>query len=291
MTITRGYVGAPGEQVHYRELGPADRVGLPTVVWLHQTASSSAMWERVLPRIDGVRHLALDTAGFGGSDPLPGAPGVGDYASRLAGAIDALTDGLADGPVVLVGHHTGAVIAGELAVLRPELLRGLVLIGCVVIETDEEQAASQATYHRWEIDARGDYVVEHLIPRLKKSVTRDDPRQMESELVSYLQAGPDYTVAYDAVYAYRAAERLPLVTTPTWCAVGEDEGDPMVRWTRMAAAAVPGASYTGIAGAGCELAFEEPDLVVAFVTKVLQELGTTRGIDAAAGSGPPSSAI
>lgn len=284
MTIARGYVGAPGEQVHYRELGdPA----LPTVVWLHQTASSSAMWQRVLPLLPGLHHLALDTAGFGGSDPLPGAPGVGDYAARLASAIDALTDE----PVLLVGHHTGAVIAGELAVLRPDLLRGLVLLGCVVIESDAEQARSQATYHRWEIDARGDYVVEHLIPRLLKSVTRDDPEHMESELVSYLQAGPAYTVAYDAVYAYRAGERLPLVTTPTWCAVGEDEGDPMVRWTKMAAAAVPGASYTGIGDAGCELAFEEPATVVALVTSVLRELGPVRGIAAAAGSAPPSSAI
>jgi haloalkane dehalogenase len=268
MTAHRGYVGAPGEQVHYREHGDA---GDPPVVWLHQTASSSAMWERVLPLIPGVRHLALDSPGFGGSDPLPGAPAIGDYAQRLLGAVTALTDG----PVLLVGHHTGAVIAGEVAIARPDLFRAMVLIGCVVIADDDEQARARGTYDHWEIDARGDYVVEHIIPRLLKSVTRDDPGQMAGELVAYLQAGPEYTRAYDAVYGYRAAERLPLVTTPTWCAIGEQEGDPMPRWTKLAAGLIPGASFTPIAGAGCELAFEEPAAVAALVAGVIA--ATTAG--------------
>lgn len=275
MTGSRAYVGAAGAQIHLRELGDP---GAPPVVWLHQTASSSAMWQRVLPLLPDVRHLALDSPGFGGSDPLPGTPGIAAYAERLLEAVVALTDQ----PALLVGHHTGAVIAGEMAALRPDLFRGLVLIGCVVIADDAEQREAQGHYERWETDARGDYVVERIVPRLLKSVTRDDPEQMATELVAYLQAGADYTVAYDAVYGYRAADRLPLVSAPTWCAVGLDEGEPMVRWTRLAAELVPGASFTGIPGAGCELAFEEPAAVADLVGSVLTELRGMAPGDAAA---------
>jgi alkanesulfonate monooxygenase SsuD/methylene tetrahydromethanopterin reductase-like flavin-dependent oxidoreductase (luciferase family)/pimeloyl-ACP methyl ester carboxylesterase len=257
----RGYAGPDGAQVHYRERGS----GLP-VVLLHQTASSSVMWERVMAAFGaGYRLLALDTPGFGGSDPLAVAtPTIADYADRVAAALAAL--GIVN--AIVVGHHTGAVIATELAAGAPEIARGVVLLGPVVIADLAEQEEQLAGVCRWEIDARGDWVRDRIIPRLHLSVTRDDPVHMEREMIAYLQAGADYADAYQAVYAYRAAERLPLIEAPLLCAVGDREIEPLQRWARAARSVVPGARHVTLGELGSEMAFEEPrrvaDLIMAF---------------------------
>lgn len=68
---TRGYAGAAGAQLHYRELGE----GSP-VILLHASPLSS---EFMLGQIQalasaGYRAIALDTPGYGQSDPLPEPP-------------------------------------------------------------------------------------------------------------------------------------------------------------------------------------------------------------------------
>jgi alkanesulfonate monooxygenase SsuD/methylene tetrahydromethanopterin reductase-like flavin-dependent oxidoreductase (luciferase family)/pimeloyl-ACP methyl ester carboxylesterase len=263
-TTRRGYAGPAGAQVHYRERG----TGRP-VVLLHQTASSSLMWERVMAAFPGgYRLLALDTPGFGDSDPLAvETPAIGDYAQRLAAALAelAVTD------AILAGHHTGAVIAGELAVLAPELVSGVILLGPVVIANQDEEREQLDTFLHWDVDARGDWVKDKIIPRLHLSVTRDDPVHMEREMIAYLQAGASYTDAYQAVYTYRAAARLPLIKAPLLCAVGDREFAPLQRWATAARAVVPEATHLTLAGLGSEMAFEEPARVAALITSFARE--------------------
>src|SRR5512144_2358268 len=103
--ILKGYANIGAGQVHYRrQHGP----GRP-VVCLHQTASSGAMWVKVMERMSGERpFVALDTPGFGGSfDPPVLPPSIGAYAEWLLEAIDAL--GI--GQFHVLCHHTGACIA------------------------------------------------------------------------------------------------------------------------------------------------------------------------------------
>jgi pimeloyl-ACP methyl ester carboxylesterase len=85
---TRGYAGAAGAQLHYRELGE----GSP-VILLHASPLSS---EFMLGQIQalasaGYRAIALDTPGYGQSDPLPEPPqSLADYARAFLAGIDAL---------------------------------------------------------------------------------------------------------------------------------------------------------------------------------------------------------
>jgi pimeloyl-ACP methyl ester carboxylesterase len=128
--IRRGYVDTPGGQVHYRHR-PGE--GVP-VVCFHQTASSSAMFERLMGAYAGANPVyALDTPGFGGSYDPPGKPSMSEYADVLAAAIR----GLGLPAVHLFGHHTGACLAIEIAVRYPALARSLAMIGPVTITRDE----------------------------------------------------------------------------------------------------------------------------------------------------------
>lgn len=130
--LRKGYVDSSIGQLHYRERPGADR----PAIYLHQTASSSRMWERVIARLAGERrHIALDTPGFGGSADPGGMPAMPDYARWLLEAID----GCGVGEFDLVGHHTGACIAVEIAAAAPERLRSLAMIGPVPLTAAERE--------------------------------------------------------------------------------------------------------------------------------------------------------
>jgi pimeloyl-ACP methyl ester carboxylesterase len=129
--ILKGYANIAAGQVHYRRLhGP----GAP-VVCLHQTASSSAMWIKVMERMRGERSfLALDTPGFGGSfDPVDVPASMTVYANWILEALDAL--GI--GQFHVLSHHTGACIGMELAAQHPERVASLAMIGPVPLTLEE----------------------------------------------------------------------------------------------------------------------------------------------------------
>lgn len=133
MLISKGYVPFQDGQIHYRY-----RPGLQNIptVFLHQTASSSAMYEAVMQALpDAAPLYALDTPGFGGSSRPQDKPDMDYYVRSLLQAIDAL--GIKQ--FNLFGHHTGAAIACQLAAEYPQRVRKLGMLGPVQL-TDEERA-------------------------------------------------------------------------------------------------------------------------------------------------------
>jgi len=68
--------------------------------------------------------IALDLPGFGAAAPPPAAWGSRQYAELVAEVLPTMA-----APVVVLGHSFGGRVGIELAVLRPELVGGLVLTG------------------------------------------------------------------------------------------------------------------------------------------------------------------
>jgi pimeloyl-ACP methyl ester carboxylesterase len=129
--ILKGYANIPAGQIHYRrQHGP----GFP-VVCLHQTASSSAMFVRLMEKLAGQRaFIAFDTPGFGASFDPPQMPGsIRAYAEWIREALDAL----GVGQFHLLGHHTGACIGAELAVHHAERVVTTSFIGPVPLTEGE----------------------------------------------------------------------------------------------------------------------------------------------------------
>jgi pimeloyl-ACP methyl ester carboxylesterase len=122
----RAYFDCRFGQLHVRTAFPAtggfdEQV---TLFCLHPEQSSSRMFARFLSEIADVRSVyAPDLPGRGESDPSP-ASSIAD----AAGAISDLADDLRLRQIDLLGVHTGAAVAMELAAARPELVRRLVLV-------------------------------------------------------------------------------------------------------------------------------------------------------------------
>ena len=121
MKIRRAFADLSVGQVHYAECGDPQA---PAVLLLHQSPRSWAEYREVLPLI-GARHraIAMDTAGFGDSDAGGVPASIAQWARVACELLDALHIGRAD----VVGHHTGGVVAVELAAAFPDRVRALVL--------------------------------------------------------------------------------------------------------------------------------------------------------------------
>lgn len=122
----RGYASCRWGQVHYRAAGTAGGGSRPAALLLHESPQSSAIFERALPLLgERIAAYALDTPGYGYSDPPPGPRPVPEYAAAMLEAASSLDlDRFA-----AVGVHTGAGIALQMAVQAPERVSHLVISG------------------------------------------------------------------------------------------------------------------------------------------------------------------
>lgn len=121
MAARRQYVDVPFGQMHMATAGEPS--GVP-VVLLHQTPRSWDEFAEVLPLLGRTRWaIAVDLPGMGASDPNPEEASIEHYAAAVLAVIDALGVPSFD----LVGHHTGGVVAVEVAASAPGRVRRLVL--------------------------------------------------------------------------------------------------------------------------------------------------------------------
>jgi pimeloyl-ACP methyl ester carboxylesterase len=97
----------------------------PSILLLHGLASSSHIWDLVAPRLaPRFRVVAYDQRGHG----LSGKPSSGYGFDRLIADAAAVIRALRLGRPVVVGHSWGANVALQLAVDRPRLVSGDVLV-------------------------------------------------------------------------------------------------------------------------------------------------------------------
>lgn len=107
-----------GVNLTYEEAGS----GAP-VLLIHGTGG--AVWDPLPDKLAaaGMRALYYHRRGFGGSTHAP----IKDPQRHTADAA-ALLDRLGVGPAIVVGHSMGGILTLDLAIRRPELVRGLVVI-------------------------------------------------------------------------------------------------------------------------------------------------------------------
>ena len=208
MNIHRAYADLPHGQVHYAQCGAADA---PPVLLLHQTPRSWMEYAEVLPLLGArYRAIAMDTAGFGASDPPPGAASIEAWAAVAAQLLDAL--GIAQAHVV--GHHTGGVIAIELAARHGAHVRSLVLSSTPYTDAAFRRERSE----RPPIDAvEGSDDGSHLAQIWRKRqgfYPKGRPDLLQAFVRDALQVRGDVD-GHHAVAAYRMEERIASITQPT----------------------------------------------------------------------------
>lgn len=218
--IRKAYVDIGEGQVHYR-LRPAsgDHGRAIPVVFLHQTASSGAMWEKVMHRWSGAGALyAIDTPGFGGSFDPAGTPDITAYAGWIVETLDALGIDRAH----LVGHHTGAVVALHLAATRPDRAESLAMIGPAALTAEERGVFASKLGRAFTPGRSGAHLLMNW-EYLRVGGADQDLALLHREMIDMLRAWKARPHAYSAVWALDSTPLLHALACPTVAIAARDD--------------------------------------------------------------------
>lgn len=186
--------------------------GLPLLL-LHQTPRSWREYEHVLPLLGQQADcVAMDTVGYGDTPAFAdGQPRIERWAHTALALMDAL--GFAD--CVVVGHHTGAVIAMEMAAQAPERVRALVLSSCPYVDAERRARHGQhAVVDGVEPRADGGHLLDLWRGR-QGFYPPGDVVLLERFVADALRAEGRAAQGHLTVNRYRMEERIGLVRCPT----------------------------------------------------------------------------
>lgn len=260
-SVRHGFADTRHGQVHYVEHGSGEPVLL-----LHQTPRSWDEYRDVLPLLGtDFRAIAMDTLGFGAS-ARPDEPWTVELFAT--GVLD-LCDALGLGRVALVGHHTGGVIAVEVAASAPERVHSLVLSATPFVDADRRQrvATSRPPIDHVVPAADGSHLTQ-LWANRAGFYPPDRPDLLERLVRDALAVLDRVEDGHLAVNGYRMEERIGLVQAPTLALCGELDRFSLPDLPRITEA-IPGARSAVLPGTGVPAVDHRPEQFAAAVGEFL----------------------
>ena len=207
-----------GTEIAYRESGA---VAAKPVVFLHGNPTSSYLWRKVIPEVEGVaRCLAPDLVGMGESGQAAG----GEYTfAEHARHLDAWFDALHVSDIVLVGHDWGGALGFDWARRNPDRVRGLAYMETIVrpVTWDDWPDAARRIFQAMR-SAAGEELV------LEKNVFVE--RILPASILRTLE--PEEMEAYRRPFVEPGEKRRPTLTWPRQIPI---EGEPADVAERVAA--------------------------------------------------------
>lgn len=214
--FSKAYIDLDWGQIHRLQAAPS-LVTEPTLVCFPPNPFSGNYYRLLMASLALDRTVvALDYPGLGQSDPSTTWRTVGDLAEIMIDAIESarLTDEQHQS-IDVCGYHTGAMVAAEVAIRRPDLVRRVILIGVPYFadpaENDAELqnvmqdrplptelAALESSWRFTMTDRHPDVVLERAYNNFLESAA------------AWRARAP----VYRALHGYAAADRAVLVTQP-----------------------------------------------------------------------------
>lgn len=262
--ITRKFITVPAGTIHCAMAGS----GRP-VLLLHQTPRSWDEFRDVLPLL-GQRHwaIAMDTIGFGDSSKLP--PGT-DSIEKWAEVAISLLDALGIERTAVVGHHTGAVIATELAAAWPDRIDAAVLSGAPLIDA-AFRAAHSGPPPVDNVTRRvdGTHLTE-LWAQRQPWYPAGDMDLLERFIADAIKAGPRAQEGHRVVSRYVMETQLQKIRCPVLI-VAPTEDPHAYPFARPLAACIAGSRVVEVPGGTVPLPDQMPEEFARIVADFLNDL-------------------
>jgi pimeloyl-ACP methyl ester carboxylesterase len=227
VTVHRNFADTPDGQIHYATAGQ----GKP-VLLLHQTPRSWDEYRDVLPII-GTRYraIAMDTLGFGDSY-RPQAP---ESIEMYAGGVIQLLDALSIERASIVGHHTGGVVAVEVAAAYPQRVEKLILSSTPYVDAENrELRKTKPPIDEVEPKPDGSHLTE-LWQRRMPFYPKDRPDLLTRFVRDALRVLDRVEDGHRAVNQYQMETKAPLIQAPTLVLAGTDDPFSYPRMKPLAA--------------------------------------------------------
>jgi pimeloyl-ACP methyl ester carboxylesterase len=206
--VRRAFADLSVGQVHFAAAGGT---GAPAVLLLHQSPRSWAEYRHVLPLLGRrFRAIAMDTAGFGDSAPVAPPASIEKWAAVAAELLEALELPHA----CVVGHHTGGVIAVEMAAAYPAQVRALVLSSTPFTDDGFRRLrAERPPIDETPPSSDGSHLAA-LWQKRAPYYPPDRPELLEAFVLDALKASGGVEEGHRAVASYRMEARIGQVRQP-----------------------------------------------------------------------------
>ena len=254
-----------GTGIDVRYVAQGDSSGVP-VLLLHAWGESVGCFDRLTPLLPPtIRALAMDQRGHGYSDKPADGYSLTDFAKDVTAFLDAM--GLPS--AVLVGSSSGGYVAQQVAIISPERVRGLVLVGAPrslrgrPSFADEVDRLTDPIDRTWVEESLTWFPRFHEVPDWYIEDRVDDGVQMPARVWRQVLAG--LTEATPPTEA-------GTIDTPTliiWG--GRDELLPQADADALAAA-IPGSRLVIYPDIGHLVLWEEPARIASDVTAFVADL-------------------
>lgn len=249
------YLKLKGRRLFYaKKRGNPD---LPPVLLLHGAGSNHLGWPPGLRRLLDFTVYALDLPGHGRSDP-PGHDTIEAYAADVAASLVALNLD----KVVIIGHSMGGAIAQMLALLYPEKVAGLILIG-----TGARLPVSQVIFDKAQTDLEAviDFVTRY-------SWAKETPRWLRAGTKKLMRDTGSKVVHGDflACNAFDVRDQLGSIQVSTLVIVGDTDMMAPPKFSHFLAEHLPKADLVTIEGGGHMMMLEQAKEVTAVILEYLQ---------------------
>lgn len=251
----------------------ADGPGAPVVLG-HALGLDHGMWQAWAASQAGRRPvLAFDQRGHGRSPP-PGGPLT---MASLAEDAAMVVREWCRGPVAWIGLSMGAMVGQGLAILHPELVRGLVLANTTAAYPEAGKSAWAQrieAVRRGGMEAVADLVVQRYLHDDYRSAHPAEAARLRDRILANDPAS--YIAACQAVAGVNWLDRLPRIACPTLVIAGARDAGATPGMAAAIASRIPGAALEILADASHLSVAEQPEafaqLVGAFLAGIDRDL-------------------
>ncbi len=280
--------GRDGTRIHVRlHEGPAGGASPVTAILSDGIACDGFIWKYLwddLARWMRVAHWNYRGHGRSGRPEDPAAIELIDHAYDL----DAVRRAVGDGDVVLFGHSMGCQALLEAYRLRPERVRGLVLIcgasgrithsfkGTNVLAQMLPRAIARVDAHPEIARAIWSRVPPEIALRVALLAGEVDAAIVPEDLLPYMTHMVDIDLPMflrmlRSAGDHSAADLLPQITVPTLVIGGDRDSFTPPRFAEEMAAAIPDSELLMVAGGTHVVPLERKELVAERVERFLRE--------------------
>ena len=214
----RGYIDNRFGQIHYHSFAPADGKSKKTpIAFFHQNPRSAEDMQPLTSELGKDRLvLAFDTPGYGNSDRPKEPPDMANLAGAMSDALSNLGygKGKKNGQVDVFGFHTGAFIAAELSVQRPDLVRRVVLSGIAFYTPEVRQQRLAAMARNEVIPEDASMVVRQWYNTVNIRTPGIPIERAAAVFLDQLRSLNKGWYASFAVQNYKPEDRLPTLKQP-----------------------------------------------------------------------------
>ena len=250
----RGYAPGPFGQIHYQDTGGD---GVPLIL-CHQAPMTSRQYDNVYDVFSehGVRAIGIDYPGFGMSDVCPDVPSIADYSSCVLAMMDHLEITNAD----ICGHHTGALVANETALLFPERIRNVIMHGpCPLSDEEREKWKEYTRVNEKEFVHKtdGSHLAELFERRWQWAEEGTDPSLVTRYVVETMMGYGPFWYGHNAAFNYdhesslKKLQHRALILTNT--------GDMIFELAEYSHKLRPDFAYVVMQGGGVDIVDEQPE--------------------------------